>query len=102
MVPLRLDRARIERFLDAACDRLEGEWLLVGGAAAAIWFMDGRVTEDVDLIGLAGTPAERRQLMELATEEGLPVEAVNSAADFFGGWTGSTFLGDTWEWDGTT
>lgn len=83
MVPLRLDRARIERFLVAAGDRLTGDWLLIGGAAAAVWFSHGRVTEDVDLIGLAGTAAQRLQLMELAMAEGLPIEAVNSAADFF-------------------
>ncbi len=83
MVPLRLDRARIQRFVDAAGERLIGDWLLVGGAAAAVWFSDSRVTEDVDLIGLAGTAAERLQLTELAMAEGLPIEAVNSAADFF-------------------
>ena len=83
MAPLDLDRDRIRRFLDAASRRLSGEWLLVGGAAAAVWFSEGRVTEDIDLVGLEGTPGERLRLMELAAEEGLPVEAVNSAADFF-------------------
>lgn len=78
-----LGRAAIEDFLEAACAGLEGEWLLVGGALAATWFAAGRVTADIDLIGLAGTMAERLQLMELAQARGLPVEAVNSAADFF-------------------
>jgi hypothetical protein len=83
MAPLDLDRGRICGFLDAVGRRLSGEWLLVGGAAAAVWFSEGRVTEDIDLVGLEGTPGERLRLMELAAEEGLPVEAVNSAADFF-------------------
>jgi hypothetical protein len=83
MAPLDLDRDRIRRFLDAVSRRLSGEWLLVGGAAAAVWFSEGRVTEDIDLVGLEGTPGERLRLMELAADEGLPVEAVNSAADFF-------------------
>jgi len=83
MAPLDLDRERILRFLEAASRRLSGEWLLVGGAAAALWFSEERVTEDIDLVGLAGTPEERLRLMEFAAAEGLPVEAVNSAADFF-------------------
>ncbi len=83
MAPLDLGRDRIRRFLDAVSRRLSGEWLLVGGAAAAVWFSEGRVTEDIDLVGLEGTPGERLRLMQLAADEGLPVEAVNSAADFF-------------------
>ena len=83
MVPTELGRAEVERFLDAAVAALEGEWLLVGGAAAALWFAASRTTADIDLIGLAGTMDERIRLMDLAAAHGLPVEAVNSAADFF-------------------
>jgi hypothetical protein len=83
MAPLQFDKARIEAFLALASEQLDGEWLLVGGAVAAAWFSTARTTEDVDLVGLAGTPAERLALMNLASSAGLPVEAVNSAADFF-------------------
>jgi hypothetical protein len=79
----RFDRASVAALLTLAAERLVGEWLLVGGAVAAAWFHAERVTEDVDLIGLAGTNDERFALMELAVEAGLPVEAVNSAADFY-------------------
>lgn len=79
----RLDAAAIARLLDAAERRLEGEWILVGGALAAIWFRPERVTEDVDLVSLRGTNDERFALMQLAQELGLPLEAVNSAADYF-------------------
>jgi len=78
-----IDRVFVGRFLALAAERLTGEWLLIGGAAAAAWFRDDRVTEDIDLIGLLGTQDERFALMELAGEAGLPIEAVNSAADFF-------------------
>jgi hypothetical protein len=81
--PLRFDRSRIERLLEQAAARLDGEWLLIGGGAAAVWFAAGRTTEDIDLIGLGGSQAERFALMELAIEAGIPIEAVNSAADFF-------------------
>ncbi|MBA3460221.1 MAG: hypothetical protein H0T46_09700 [Deltaproteobacteria bacterium] len=79
----RFDRDRIRALLEAAGNKLTGEWLLVGGAAAAAWFSPGRTTEDLDLVGLGGTQDERFALMQLASDAGLPVEAVNSAADFF-------------------
>jgi hypothetical protein len=78
-----LDRQRIDAILEAVAERLEGEWLLIGGALVATWLEPRRLTEDVDIIGLGGTAQERYALMELAGELGLPVEAVNSAADFF-------------------
>jgi hypothetical protein len=83
VAPLRFDRIRIQAFLELAGERLVGEWLLIGGGAAATWFAPSRTTEDVDLIGLAGTQDERFALMQLAVDASLPVEAVNSAADFF-------------------
>lgn len=83
MVPLRFDRSRVQALLELAGERLEGEWLLIGGGAAAAWFAPGRTTEDLDLIGLGGTQAERFALMELAAAAAIPIEAVNSAADFF-------------------
>jgi len=83
MAPLGFDRARIQALLTLAGERLDGEWLLIGGGAAAAWFSPGRTTEDIDLIGLGGTQAERFALMELAVEAAIPIEAVNSAADFF-------------------
>jgi hypothetical protein len=83
MATPRFDRARIQGFLELCGDRLEGEWLLVGGGAAAAWFAPARTTEDIALIGLGGTQAERFALMDLAAAAQLPIEAVNSAADFF-------------------
>jgi hypothetical protein len=82
-VTLELDRTRILAFLDAAERSLVGDWVLVGGALVAVWLAPRRVTEDIDLIGLSETGAERMALMELAEREGLPIESVNSAADFF-------------------
>ena len=83
MAPLRFDRLRIEALLQRAGERLEGDWLVTGDAAAAVWFSPTRTTEDIDMIGLGGTQHERFALMELAADAGIPVEAVNSAADFF-------------------
>jgi hypothetical protein len=83
MEPVRFDRTRIQALLQSAGDRLEGDWLLIGGAAAAAWFSPSRTTEDIDLISLAGTQEARLALMQLAADSSIPIEAVNSAADFF-------------------
>ncbi len=56
-----LDRTRIERFLARAAQELEGEWLLIGGAAAAVWFAPERTTD-------AGLTERRRQLTRVLDE----------------------------------
>jgi hypothetical protein len=78
-----LDAARLELIVQAVADRLPGDWLLVGGALVALWLDGRRVTEDVDLVGLEETGASRLTLLGLAADLGLPVEALNSTADFF-------------------
>jgi predicted nucleotidyltransferase len=82
-VLIPLDRDRIDAVVQAVADRLVGDWLLIGGALVSLWLEPRRVTEDVDLVGIAHTGADRLALLGLATELGLPVEALNSAADFF-------------------
>jgi hypothetical protein len=83
MTDLELDRERISGLLDQLGEGLTGEWLLVGGALVSVWIEPRRVTEDIDLVGLMGTQGERLALMDAVFSLGLPVEAVNSAADFF-------------------
>ena len=83
MTDLELDCERISGLLDQLGDGLTGEWLLVGGALVSVWVEPRRVTEDIDLVGLTGTQGERLALMDAVFSLGLPVEAVNSAADFF-------------------
>jgi hypothetical protein len=78
-----LDAIRLDAIVQRVVDRLPGDWLLVGGALVALWLDGRRVTEDVDLVGLAGTGADRLSLLGLAADLGLPVEALNSAADYF-------------------
>jgi len=91
-----MDRDRILRLLRRGAQQLLGDWLLVGGGAAAVWFSPERTTEDLDLVGLPGTQRPRLQLLELAEREGLAVETLNSAADFFvsrvDGWSEGTTL----------
>jgi hypothetical protein len=82
-MPEELGRQRLDELLTAMSERLEGDWLLIGGALVALWLEPRRVTEDIDLVGLAGSQEQRRQLMEFAAAAGLSIEAVNSAADYF-------------------
>jgi hypothetical protein len=74
---------RLEVLLAALTEHLDGDWLLLGGALVALWLEPRRVTEDIDLVSLAGLPEQRLQLMEFAAAAGLSIEAVNSAADYF-------------------
>ncbi len=78
-----LDRDHIKLLLRRAADTLSGDWILIGGALAAVWFASDRTTEDIDLIPLGEDGGRRHELMGFALSQGLPVEAVNSAADFF-------------------
>jgi hypothetical protein len=78
-----LDARRVEEIVAALCDRVGGDWLLIGGALVALWVEPRRMTEDVDLVSMRGHPDDRLALMQLAADLGLPIEAVNSAADFF-------------------
>lgn len=83
MTNLELDRQRISELLDQLGERLTGQWLLVGGALVSVWVEPRRVTQDIDLIGIAGEQSERLALMDVVDSLGLPIEAVNSAADYF-------------------
>jgi hypothetical protein len=78
-----LDATRLDAIVQRVADHLPGDWLLVGGALVALWLDARRVTEDVDLVAIEGTGANRLSLLGLAHDLGLPVEALNSAADFF-------------------
>lgn len=56
----------VRALVEAAGRELTGDWLPVGGAVAAVWFESGRLTEDIDLIGIQGGAADRLALMEFA------------------------------------
>ena len=48
-MPIELNRRRLEEIVRALGDRLDGEWVLLGGALTAIWLAPRRVTEDESL-----------------------------------------------------
>jgi len=78
-----MDAARIEEILRDVAGRVEGDWMLVGGALVALWLDADRRTEDVDLVSLRGLAEDRLALLDAADALGLPIETLNSAADWF-------------------
>lgn len=79
----QLDQDRIKEIVEAVADRVGGDWLLVGGGLVALWFYNRRVTENIDIVSFSDKTDARYAIMEVAEALGLPIEAVNSPADFF-------------------
>jgi len=79
-----VDALTMERFLEMATQRLQGEWVIIGGAALTLMGVEERATLDINLAGPdEATTADTLALTEIAEELGLPVEAINQAASFF-------------------
>src|SRR5260370_1396195 len=51
-----LGRQRIEQLLTTMVDRMEGDWLLVGGALVALWLEPRRWTADIDFVTFTSSP----------------------------------------------
>jgi hypothetical protein len=73
------------KFLELASDRLEGDWVLLGGTLLPALGHNVRVTVDIDVVSLSSErrPSQSLALMKIAEDLGLPVEAINSAAEYF-------------------
>lgn len=74
----------MQRFVQAAGERLSGNWVIIGGAVLPLSGIEHRVTVDIDIAGpVKSTQAEMLILMEISENLGLPIEAVNQAGAFF-------------------
>ncbi len=74
----------LDRFVSLAADRLEGAWVIIGGAALPLMGAGHRPTVDIDVAGPAdATLAQTMVLLEIAEELSLPVESINQAGAFF-------------------
>ncbi|MEN9723149.1 MAG: hypothetical protein RJB38_1135 [Pseudomonadota bacterium] len=79
-----LDSKLLQKLLRAAAERLDGEWLLIGGTLLPAIGVETRPTVDVDLVSLEKASNEQNlKLMELAESLQLPVETINQAAGYF-------------------
>lgn len=74
----------MKRFLKIAGDRLEGDWVILGGAVLPSCGINSRITVDIDIAGPASaTQKDSLILMEISESLGLPVETINQAGAFY-------------------
>lgn len=74
----------LKKFVQLAVERLSGDWIIIGGTVLPLVNIDVRLTLDIDVAkGKSESPDQTLQLMEIAEDLGLPVEAINQAGSFF-------------------
>ena len=75
----------MEKFIAKVLTKFEGEWVILGGTVLSLLGIDERVTMDIDmvLINNKNSKAQSLKLMEIAEGQGLPVEAINQAGEYF-------------------
>ncbi len=73
-----------ELFLQNVLEQIDCDWVIIGGSLLALLKATNRSTTDIDICSLDELTNERRlHLMNIAQKSGLPIEAINPAADFF-------------------
>ncbi len=79
-----LNKALLKKFVKLAGERLTGDWILIGGTVLPYLGAEHRTTTDIDFVGLGSKEkAQQFEVMQIVEDLGLPVETINSAADFF-------------------
>ena len=79
-----IDKTILQKFIQLASEKLEGEWLLIGGNVLPLLGVEYRTTMDIDFIGLGKKEqSQQLELMKLAQELGLPAESINQAGLIF-------------------
>lgn len=74
----------LKRFIEIALEKLEGDWVILGGTLPPALGIDYRQTVDIDFAPVhASTNATSIKVMEIAEGLGLPVETINASAEFF-------------------
>ena len=87
-----LNESLLRRFLELAGERLQGNWVVIGGCVLPIRGIEHRVTVDIDIAGPDSAGMDQTlALLGIAEDLGLPVEAINQA--------GTLFLRRIPEWD---
>jgi len=79
-----IDAALLRRFCELAGERLEGDWVVLGGTVLPLLGVERRITLDIDVAGPEdASNAQVLALMDIALELGLPIEVVNQAGAWF-------------------
>lgn len=84
-----MQSANIEALLDEICQKIGGDWLLLGGSLVLLEYDGARATEDIDLVQIRASGKSevkaQDELFQAAFRLGMDPESVNSAARFFVG-----------------
>jgi len=79
-----ISKELLDQFFERASEKLCGEWILLGGSVLPFLERPIRATVDIDLATTSLKGGEQQlELMEIAESLSLPVEAVNTFAEFF-------------------
>jgi len=79
-----LNKKTLSAFVRLAANRLQGDWIIMGGSVLPLLGVEHRTTVDIDIAGPSQATMEQTlTLMELANELGLPIETINQAGAFF-------------------
>lgn len=74
----------LEKLVEKALQKLQGDWVIIGGTVLPLVGVEYRVTVDIDMIPMQDKGNDSLlSLMELADAIDLPVETINSAGLFF-------------------
>jgi len=78
------DAQLLAEFVRRASDTVEGDWVVIGGAVLPLLGAGDRATLDIDLIPVGeATQSDILDLMEIAEQMDLPIEAVNQTGAYF-------------------
>ena len=79
-----ISKELLDQFFELASEKLSGEWILLGGSVLPYLGRPIRATVDIDLATRSLRAGERQlELMEIVESMSLPIEVVNTSAEFF-------------------
>lgn len=79
-----MNQEQILELIDELMQRLEGEWVLLGGSLLSYLKLSDRQTFDIDLAPCTTvTNQVTLKAIDIATKKGLPPETINFAVEFF-------------------
>lgn len=79
-----ISQQNYDLFVKKILEKIDCDWLIIGGSLLILLKASERATTDIDICPIEELTNERRlQLMDVAQQSGLPIEAINPAADFF-------------------
>jgi hypothetical protein len=79
-----LNSQHLKKFIEMGLEQLIGDWIIIGGTVLPLLEIDYRVTTDIDLAFTTSNGKDQTlELMQIAEQMNLPIEAINQAGAFF-------------------